>query len=326
MTTNLEHRVDQHTDTTFDRMQQSDQSASAELCREVLKYGPLWVSFSNIKTQQALALNLNTLAKNTDNTALTFVLPLSGELVAHVSGADSFVINKNSGLLVDLSRLKTQLVALPGTAIKLYTCSLDLKTIVELFNYEGCAVDLDLLLSASNHQDATLRCFHISTLIKQLAVSTFHHKQLSGPLQRLYLEGASSQLFALILGQPASKPLLAKVTNCNLLTHKNTLHDVAQQLLADVANPPSIEQLAAYSGRSPRRLNLEFKEVFGCSVFGLLCQRRLQLAKEALIETPDIDLHVLANQVGYSHSTNFIAAFKRQFGIPPRQYAKLHQH
>jgi len=325
MTRNIEHRTNQNTDTRIDHILHSDQSDSSELGREVLRYGPLLISFSNIKTQQALALNLNAISNKTDRTALTFVLPLSGELVANITGADSFTVNNNCGLLVDLSSLDTELVALTGPAIKLYTCTLELDTIVELFDNEGCSVDLELLLSVSNHPDAILRCFRISTLIKQLAISTFHHKQLSGPLQRLYLEGASSQLFALILGQKPIEPLPAKTTNGILLTHKNTLHDAARYLLTDVANPPTIEQLAAHSGLSARRLNLQFKEVFGCTVFALLCQRRLQLAKEILTETPDIALHDLANRIGYSHSTNFIAAFKREFGIPPRQYAKLHQ-
>ncbi|MFT5577337.1 MAG: AraC-like DNA-binding protein [Paraglaciecola psychrophila] len=325
MNNDLEHVKEQDIDTRIDRKHHGDKSNSAELSREVMKYGPLLVSFSNIKTQKSLTLNLSTIAKDTDNKALTFVLPLSGELIANVSGSTPFSITKNSGLLVDCSNLPTELVALPGTAIKLYICTLELETLVELFTHEGCEVDLKLLLSSSNHPHAMLRCFPISTLIKQLAVATFHNKQLSRPLQRLYLEGACSQLFALILGQQSSKPLLAKAITGDLLTHKSTLHEAAQYLLKDVANPPSIEQLAKQSGLSPRRLNLEFKEIFGCSVFGLLCQRRLQLAKEALIETPQIALNELALRIGYAHSTNFIAAFKREFGIPPRQYAKLHQ-
>jgi AraC-like DNA-binding protein len=53
-------------------------------------------------------------------------------------------------------------------------------------------------------------------------------------------------------------------------------------------------------------------------VVGYLIQRRLEAA-ERLLRQGDLKVTEVANLVGYEHLGQFSAAFKRQFGITPRQ-------
>ncbi len=64
-----------------------------------------------------------------------------------------------------------------------------------------------------------------------------------------------------------------------------------------------------------------FKQKMGISFYRFVTQRRLIAAKE-LIES-DLALEDVATQVGFSEYSGFYRAFKKEYGISPRQYRNL---
>ena len=86
-------------------------------------------------------------------------------------------------------------------------------------------------------------------------------------------------------------------------------------LLADLAHPPRIEDLARQVGLSQRRLNEVFREVFGASPLQCLAGWRLDLARRWLAE--GMAVKQVAYGLGYRHVGSFSAAFARRFGHPP---------
>lgn len=87
----------------------------------------------------------------------------------------------------------------------------------------------------------------------------------------------------------------------------------------NLSSPPSLVELAHQIGTNEQSLNKVFKEHVGMTVFSYLRERRLQLSCELLKET-SLSLQLVAEQVGYSGSANFITAFKERFGVTPKQY------
>jgi AraC-like DNA-binding protein len=148
---------------------------------------------------------------------------------------------------------------------------------------------------------------------------------LIGPLKRLYLEGAALQMFALILDQTLEQPFSADKASSMMMANKKVILDVAERLLSDLANPPSLIELAEHSGLSIYKINTGFKQHFGGTAFELLTKRRLEAARELLEVNPRPPLKVLAHDLGYAHLSNFVTAFKREFGVTPGQYAKKHK-
>ena len=61
-----------------------------------------------------------------------------------------------------------------------------------------------------------------------------------------------------------------------------------------------------------------FKQAFGMTISAYTRHLRMQRAKE-LLEGSGLSIVEVALEVGYSHSSNFATAFKRHFGIAPRQ-------
>ncbi|NJM87449.1 MAG: helix-turn-helix transcriptional regulator [Hydrococcus sp. RU_2_2] len=88
-------------------------------------------------------------------------------------------------------------------------------------------------------------------------------------------------------------------------------------LLSRLENPPSLLDLAKLVGVSDRTLRRGFQELFNTTVFAYLTSQRMEKAK-CLLRERHLTVAEVAVMVGYSNQSHFTAAFKRQFGITPR--------
>jgi AraC-like DNA-binding protein len=79
---------------------------------------------------------------------------------------------------------------------------------------------------------------------------------------------------------------------------------------------PTLIDLAKEFGISARRLNADFTQKYGRSIYSFVTGHRLMQAHAILLSEP-ISLKTLAARLGYSHVNHFSAAFKKRFGYPP---------
>ncbi|MBB6521256.1 helix-turn-helix transcriptional regulator [Pseudoteredinibacter isoporae] len=70
---------------------------------------------------------------------------------------------------------------------------------------------------------------------------------------------------------------------------------------------------------SESRLKSGFSSLFGMSIRQYLLGLRMQRSQEMLAENR-LNIDVIADQLGYRHTSNFISAFKRHFGMTPKAY------
>ncbi len=89
-----------------------------------------------------------------------------------------------------------------------------------------------------------------------------------------------------------------------------------------LGDPPTVLELARTVGTNERRLSELFREQTGTTVFGYLREQRLLMAARLLVQT-NIPVQDMAEQIGYSTSSNFITAFRARFGCSPRRYRTM---
>jgi AraC-like DNA-binding protein len=94
------------------------------------------------------------------------------------------------------------------------------------------------------------------------------------------------------------------------------LEGVRTVLLARLAEPPSLAELARRAGFSETKLKCGFRSLFGTSVFAYLRQARLAEARRLLLGR-GLNVTEVAQRVGYENPSKFAAAFRRQFGLSP---------
>ena len=97
-------------------------------------------------------------------------------------------------------------------------------------------------------------------------------------------------------------------------------HLVIFYIIEEMNNPPGLQELAKQVGLNIKKLKSGFKEYYGSPVFTFLLNYKMELAKTLLIEQ-QFNVNEIASKLGYSTSSHFISAFKKKYGITPKQYS-----
>ncbi|MEA5451760.1 AraC family transcriptional regulator [Leptolyngbya sp. CCNP1308] len=150
------------------------------------------------------------------------------------------------------------------------------------------------------------------TVVQQILACPF-----VGITKRLYLQGKVFELMALQLdgllnegtATPSASPKADTVAR---------IHYAAEILRSHLEQPPHQTELSQRVGLSDRTLQKGFKTVFGLTPFAYLTQQRMHQA-EHLLRQPHRTVAEVANMMGYANPAQFAAAFKRQFGLTPRE-------
>lgn len=92
-------------------------------------------------------------------------------------------------------------------------------------------------------------------------------------------------------------------------------------LLADLSQAPTINELARETGINALKLKRGFKQLFGSGVYGVYQKERMHEANRRLtLENHSITF--IAQELGYTNTSHFAAAFKKQFGSNPSEIKK----
>ena len=140
---------------------------------------------------------------------------------------------------------------------------------------------------------------------------------------------ASRRRISWLLERMAQELLLLSSRLCSLLSEKIAdIHTTDQQVLlaARFINEHFRQQIsaadiAAASGFSPNYLSRKFREATGIGVHDYLVFIRLRNAAFELVSTDD-SVTDIALRSGFSDSNYFKDAFKKKYGITPREYRK----
>lgn len=138
-----------------------------------------------------------------------------------------------------------------------------------------------------------------------------------GMTKRLYLQGKVFELMALQLDRILShkSAVSASPLKPDMIVR---IHYSAEILRSHLESPPSQIDLARQVGIGHCTLNKGFRETFGMTPFAYLTQHRMEQA-ERLLRQPGYSVADVANRVGYANPAQFAAAFKRHFGMTPRE-------
>jgi AraC-like DNA-binding protein len=96
---------------------------------------------------------------------------------------------------------------------------------------------------------------------------------------------------------------------------------VEQELLSNLAQAPTISQLARQAAMSPSKLKKQFKDVYGMPIYEYFQKNRMQKAREMLLEG-NRSVKAVGMEMGFSNLSNFSLAFKKEFDELPSELLK----
>jgi AraC family transcriptional regulator len=87
-----------------------------------------------------------------------------------------------------------------------------------------------------------------------------------------------------------------------------------------LGQPIKLRELAALAGISARHFERAFRQSTGSSPHAYVMERRLQMARDLLINEPELPIEQIALRLGFSSSSHFSSAFRRRIGFTPTNF------
>lgn len=88
-----------------------------------------------------------------------------------------------------------------------------------------------------------------------------------------------------------------------------------------LADPPGLIDLAHELGTNERKLTQTFRRKAGMTVFDYYAELRLESARR-LLEGSKLQIQLIADRVGYRNAGDFTRAYRRRYGVSPREYRR----
>ncbi|MFK7833277.1 MAG: helix-turn-helix transcriptional regulator [Winogradskyella sp.] len=141
---------------------------------------------------------------------------------------------------------------------------------------------------------------------------------LNSSIKSLYFKGKAYELLSLFFNRSED----ADIEQCPFLVDEVNvvkLKKAKDIIIANMAEPPTLQELADQIDLSLKKLKEGFKQIYGDSVFSFLFDYKMEVARK-LLESGDYNVNEVGLKVGYSTGSHFIAAFKKKFGTTPKKY------
>ncbi len=136
-----------------------------------------------------------------------------------------------------------------------------------------------------------------------------------GSLKKAFLEGKALELAACQLHNLMPSPPPAKLSG----EERDKIRAAREILVRYIDTPPTFLTLAGMVGMPHNRLSTGFQTVYGTTPFALLRDLRLEKSR-TLLKSKTGNVTQVAMDVGYASLSHFAKAFKKKYGISPKQY------
>ena len=151
-----------------------------------------------------------------------------------------------------------------------------------------------------------------------IVLSQIFHYNLNPSIKNLYYKGKGYELLSLYFNRnedPNAEQCPFLIDEENVLKIKKA----KEIILANMAEPPGLQELADEIGLNLNKLKMGFKQIYGDTVYGFLFDYKMDFARK-LLDSGSYNVNEVGFKIGYSTGSHFIAAFKKKYGTTPKKY------
>lgn len=163
------------------------------------------------------------------------------------------------------------------------------------------------------------QCLGKTTVAMQTVLHQILHCPFQSITKKLHLESKVWELMALLIEQEQERHQGKGCSPRLKPDDVDRIHQARDILLRQLDQPPSLLDLARQVGLNDCTLKRGFRQVFGTTAFGCLHDHRLEQARR-LLQERRLNVSEVANTVGFANRSYFAAAFRKKFGVSPREY------
>ena len=151
----------------------------------------------------------------------------------------------------------------------------------------------------------------IKSLTNQLVSSPY-----TGDMATLYENGKLLEVLAATFNELNGTAETSEILHRG---ERGKINAAIDLLMADLAEPPSLESLSGSVGLTQRRLSELFRLATGKTVVEWVAERKIEQSG-SLLRDGEMTIKEIAFRLGYAHVATFTNQFTRRYGVPPASY------
>lgn len=230
------------------------------------------------------------------------------KLLAHYNGRQAFDGQTTSGM-VHIAEPGTTLSAVmrsPGEALHLQLPTHLLAGLGEDLNQSGLALRTTI--------------FQLEPSLGLLAQAVAERLTITDTLDQLYVDGLCAAVLARLIGRFSSSSSSRNVTVGGLSPYR--LKRVREYIDHRLEKPITLNELAKVADLSQMHFASQFRIAIGVTPHVYLLNRRIERAKDLLVNTRSSMLEI-ALAVGFTTHSHFSTTFRRSVGVSPANWRRL---
>lgn len=144
--------------------------------------------------------------------------------------------------------------------------------------------------------------------------------KFEGGVRRAYLQTKIMELLVIVFAKVEDK-LKNNVHHEVPEAECEQLRQVEEYMKANLSKSVTISELATVAGMNSSKFKYSFKEVYSSTVFKYMTELRMKEAVH-LIKEKNYTISQASSEVGYKNPQHFTVAFKKLYGVLPRDILK----
>ena len=268
-----------------------------------------------VLTFQNNTSEVKTVEREIDSSYIQFHFCIKGSSAFHFNqGRYTLQINEESSLLLYNPERDLPIHLDVNSNSWLVSIIISIKKFHRLFSQEA---DYITFLSQDNRHKKYYKDGNITPSMS-IVLNQLINYNLNQSIRNLYFKGKAYELLSLYFNRSED----ANIEQCPFLADETNVIKIRKAkdiIIARMAEPPTLQELADEIQLSLKKLKEGFKEIYGDSVFSFLFDYKMEVARK-LLESGDYNVNEVGLRVGYSTASHFIAAFKKKYGTTPKKY------
>lgn len=159
----------------------------------------------------------------------------------------------------------------------------------------------------------------VTPAMERILAETRDFVHYRGGLGYLYLDGKMLELLSIYLSEVLELYILPQSGVALSRTEQNAIWEAKRIIDNELSYAPTCEALAKAVHLSLSKLTKGFSNMFGLPIHSYIIDQRLTKAAQLLLES-NMNIGEIAFTVGYTKPSNFASAFKKKYGVVPKNY------
>jgi AraC-like DNA-binding protein len=245
-------------------------------------------------------VKINKLVYNEDYYQLSFLL--DGEIIFLLDDKKEFFFEGKDCFFLDFSGFQGAIKLSSKRPIH----EVNIKIPIQYLNRQGILHDFQPKKLTSQKYIKP-----IANTIMPLLIAIQECK-LQGCLKKIFLEAKLLEIVVLLADNYLNDAITAKAD-----TTLKKLYVVKEVIEQDLSKNYSLKELALLAGMNEFELKKEFKRVFKTTVNKYVKSKKMKHA-DLLLKNTQETVYEIAEKIGYKNATHFSAAFKKYYGVTPK--------